>query len=413
MGFKFDKKTILIFLMTLGPGIITSAVDNDAGGITTYSIAGAHFGYSLLWTMIPIAILLIVIQEMGIRMGIATGKGLSDLIRENFKVKITMLLMIGLVLTNLGNVIAEFAGIAASGELFAIPKLILVPLCAIFVWILIVKGNYQSIERAFLVATLFYFCYVAAGIMSNPDWAEVARNVVTPQMAFEAAYITILVGLVGTTIPPWMQLYLQSAVVEKGVKKEQYQFSRIDVIIGSLITVVIMFFIIVATAALHPAGIRIETAGDAARALEPLAGAYATILFGVGLFVASLFAAAILPLSTAYFVCEAFGWNSGVNKTLKEAPEFYGLITFLLGIGALIILLPDIPLVRIMYFSQVLNGLMLPVILIMMLLLVNNKKLMGEHANGQWFNIFSIVSIVVLILLNLTMIGQAIGLIQS
>ncbi len=411
MDFKINKKMILLFLMTLGPGIITSAVDNDAGGITTYSIAGAEFGYRLLWTMLPIGVLLIVIQEMGIRMGIATGKGLSDLIRENFKVKITILLMIILVLTNLGNTIAEFAGIAASGELFGISKLLLVPLCAIFVWFLIVKGNYESIEKAFLVATLFYAAYVIAGVMANPDWGTIATAVVTPDLAFTAAYFTLIVGLVGTTIAPWMQFYLQSAVVEKGVQKEQMKFSRLDVILGSTITVIIMFFIIVATAAtLYGTGIQIETAADAAKSLAPLAGTWASVLFGIGLFVASLFAAAILPLATAYFVCEAFGWNSGVNKTMIEAPEFYGLITLLIAIGAGIILIPDIPLIDIMYWSQVLNGLVLPIILVMMISLINNKKLMGEYANGPISNLVIYIAAGVLILLNLAMILQAIGI---
>lgn len=405
-----DKKTIWLFLLALGPGIITSAVDNDAGGIATYSIAGSQFGYTLLWTLVPIAILLFVIQEMGIRMAIATGKGLSDLIREQFKVKITMLLMVGLVLTNLGNVIAEFAGIAASGEIFGISRLILVPICAIFVWLLIVKGNYKSIERAFLIACLFYITYVIAGFFVQPDWNRVGQSLAVPTIRFDPAYLAMIVALVGTTIAPWMQFYLQSAVVEKGLKKEQYAFSRLDVAIGSLITVVIMFFIIMTTAAtLHANNIPIESAADAAQALKPLAGVYASVLFAIGLFVASLFAAAILPLSTAYFVCEAFGWNSGVNKTLSEAPEFYGLITFLIGIGAVVILLPNIPLLSILFYSQLLNGLVLPVILILMLLLINNKKIMKEYANGFWSNLIGGGSVVLLILLTLGMMLQFIG----
>jgi Mn2+/Fe2+ NRAMP family transporter len=373
----------------------------------------AQFGYTLLWTLIPIGILLFVIQEMGIRMGIATGKGLSDLIRENFKVKITMALMIGLVFTNLGNVIAEFAGIAASGELFGISKFILVPLCAAFVWILIVKGTYEKIEKAFLVAVLFYATYVIAGVLAKPDWTAVGSHILSPTLSLETAYLTMIVGLVGTTIAPWMQFYLQSAVVEKGLSKEQLAFSAVDVLLGSVITMIIMFFIIIATAAtLHPAGLQIATAADAAAALGPLAGHYAEILFGIGLFVASLFAAAILPLATAYFVCEAFGWNSGVNKSMSDAPEFYGLITFLIVIGAAIILLPDIPLISIMYWSQVLNGLVLPFILVMMLLLVNNRKIMGAHANGPFFNAIAIVATVVLIALNAFMVLQAIGIVH-
>lgn len=412
MPLKIDKKIVLLFLVTLGPGIITSAVDNDAGGIATYSIAGARFGYSFLWTLIPIAILLMVIQEMGVRMGIITGKGLSDLIREHFRVKITILLMLGLVLTNLGNVIAEFAGIAASGELFGISKFLLVPLCAVFVWLLISKGNYKSIERAFLVACLFYISYVVAGLMAKPDWGKVTAHLVQPTISANPAYLMMLVGLIGTTIAPWMQFYLQSAVVEKGLRKEQYPFSRLDVIIGSLITIIIMFFIIVATATtLNPAGINVNSAAEAAQALKPLAGAYASILFGIGLFVASLFAAAILPLSTAYFVCEAFGWNSGVNKTVKEAPEFYGLITFLIALGAIIILIPNVPLIPIMYLSQVLNGIVLPVVLVMMLLLINNKKIMGSYTNGKAFNALAWGSAAVLSVLSIATVLQAVGII--
>ncbi len=412
MVFKISKKMILLFLITLGPGIITSAVDNDAGGIATYSIAGSQFGYSFLWTLIPIAFILIIIQEMGVRMGIITGKGLSDLIREHFRVKITMLLMLGLVITNLGNVIAEFAGIAASGEMFGISKFVLVPLCAIFVWVLIVKGNYKTMERAFLIACLFYISYVIAGIMSNPDWGIVAQNIIVPQINFNNAYLMMLVGLIGTTIAPWMQFYLQSAVVEKGIRKEQYQYSKADVIIGSLVTVIVMFFIIVTTAfTLHANGIIVNSAEDAALALKPFAGVYASVLFGLGLFMASLFAAAILPLATAYFVCEAFGWDSGVNKKFKEAPQFYGLITFLILIGALIIMIPNIPLIMIMYLSQVINGIMLPIILVMMLLIINNKKVMGEYVNGKWFNIAAWGSAIALSILSIMLVLQLLKII--
>jgi len=411
MAFKIDKRTILLFLVALGPGIITSAVDNDAGGIATYSIAGSHFGYSLLWTLVPIAILLFIIQEMGIRMGIVTGQGLSDLIRENFRVRVTIFLMAGLLLTNMGNVIAEFAGIAASGEMFSISKFILVPVCALFVWVLIVKGDYKLMEKAFLAATLFYITYVIAGLLANPDWGIVGQSIIIPQIDFTRDYLIILVALIGTTIAPWMQFYIQAAVVEKGLTKEQYQFSRVDVLIGSIITVVIMFFIIVATAAtLHANGIQVNSAEDAALALKPFAGIYASILFGLGLFIASLFAAAILPLATAYFVCEAFGWNSGVNKKFKEAPQFYAIITLLIAIGALIILIPDIPLLPILYFSQVINGLVLPVVLIMMLIIINNKKIMGEYTNGKVFNIFAWSAAIILSILSIVLVLQTMGL---
>jgi Mn2+/Fe2+ NRAMP family transporter len=411
MALKLNKKIILLFLVTLGPGIITSAVDNDAGGIATYSIAGSHFGYALLWTMIPIAILLFLVQEMGVRMGIVTGKGLSDLIRENFRVKITVLLMVGLIITNIGNVIAEFAGIAASGEIFGISKFILVPACAFFVWALIVKGNYKTLERAFLVACLFYVCYVIAGLMAKPDWMAIGKSMVTPTISTDAAYLMLIVGLVGTTIAPWMQFYLQSAVVEKGLKKEQYAYSKIDVLLGSAITVIIMFFIIVATAAtLFANGIAVNSAEDAALALKPLAGVYASALFAIGLFVASLFAAAILPLATAFFVCEGFGWNSGVNKKIREAPQFYGLITFLIVAGAAIILLPNIPLLPIMYLSQVINGLMLPIIMVLMLVLINNKKIMGQYSNGIGFNIAAGIATIALSALSIIMALQFFGI---
>jgi Mn2+/Fe2+ NRAMP family transporter len=411
MALKLNKKIILLFLVTLGPGIITSAVDNDAGGIATYSIAGSHFGYALLWTMIPIAILLFLVQEMGVRMGIVTGKGLSDLIRENFRVKITVLLMVGLIITNIGNVIAEFAGIAASGEIFGISKFILVPACAFFVWALIVKGNYKTLERAFLVACLFYVCYVIAGLMAKPDWMAIGKSMVTPTISTDAAYLMLIVGLVGTTIAPWMQFYLQSAVVEKGLKKEQYAYSKIDVLLGSAITVIIMFFIIVATAAtLFANGIAVNSAEDAALALKPLAGVYASALFAIGLFVASLFAAAILPLATAFFVCEGFGWNSGVNKKIREAPQFYGLITFLIVVGAAIILWPNIPLLPIMYLSQVINGLMLPIIMVLMLVLINNKKIMGQYSNGIGFNIAAGIAIIALSALSIIMALQFFGI---
>jgi len=413
MALKLDKKILLLFLMTIGPGIITSAVDNDAGGIATYSIAGSHFGYAFLWTMIPIAIVLIIIQEMGVRMAIATGKGLSDLIRENFRVKITFALMAGLLITNLGNVIAEFAGIAASGELFGISKLLLVPACAVFVWVLIVKSNYKSMEKAFLIACLFYISYVIAGLMANPDWGMIGASMVKPTIVFESAYLLMLVGLVGTTIAPWMQFYLQSAVVEKGLQKESLKYSRLDVILGSIVTVIIMFFIIIATATtLFSHGIAVDTAKDAALALGPFAGNYATVLFGIGLFIASLFAAAILPLATAFFVSEAFGWNSGVNKKFHEAPQFYTIITVLIAVGAAIIMIPNVPLIPIMYISQVINGLLLPVILIMMLLIINDKKVMGEYTNGKVFNIIAWTSAIALSALSILLVLQTTGILN-
>ncbi|MEW6295148.1 MAG: Nramp family divalent metal transporter [Candidatus Diapherotrites archaeon] len=382
------KIQLLIFFGVLGPGIITSAVDNDAGGIATYSIAGAHFGYSLLWTMIPIAVILVVVQEMNARMGIVTGKGLADLIRENFGLRITFFVMAALFFTNLTNTVAEFAGIAAASELFGITKFIAVPLGALFVWLLIVRGTYKNVEKAFLFAVLFYFAYIIAGLMIQPDWLEVGKAVVNPSIQIDSSYLMIIVGLIGATIAPWMQFYLQASIAEKGIKPEELHFSRMDVILGSIVTVIIMLFIIVTTATvLHPHGIRIDSAENAAKALGPLAGNYASSLFALGLLAASVFAAAILPLATAYYVCEGFGFESGVNKKIREAPQFYSLFTAMILVGAGLILIPNIPLISIMYWSQVLNGILLPIVLILMLYLINNKKLMGPYVNGTKMNI--------------------------
>ncbi|MFH1256196.1 MAG: Nramp family divalent metal transporter [Candidatus Diapherotrites archaeon] len=417
---KLRWKSFLIFLAVLGPGIITAAVDNDAPGIATYSIAGATFEFNLLWSLVPIMILLIIIQEMCIRMGIVTGKGLSDLIREKFGVKITFILVVGLFITNFGNVIAEFAGIAASSQLFAASsnflvgsiQFLVVPLCAIFIWLLVVQGNYKSVEKAFLAATLFYFSYVLAGIMAAPDWMEVASKTIAPTIEFSHEYLLLFVGLVGTTIAPWMQFYLQAAVVEKGVKKEELKFSRADVVLGSLVTIVVAFFIIVTTAStLFKNGVRIETAADAASALAPLAGVYASYLFSFGLFIAALFAAAILPLSTAFVVCESFGWDSGIDRRFREAPEFYTIFTALIVLGAVIVLLPGIPIIPIMLFSQVLNGILLPFVLIFMLLLINDKKLMGEHTNSKLFNVIAWASSAFLIILSIILVASTLAMV--
>ena len=380
-------KKIVIFLSIIGPGIITANVDNDAGGIATYSIAGAHFGYSLLWSLIPITIALIVVQEMSARMGAITGKGLAELIRENYGVKITFWLMVFLFLTDLGNTAAEFAGWAASNELFGINKYISVPVGATLVWLLVVKGTYRIVEKIFLVICAVYFVYIPAAFLAKPDWSRVALETIRPSFQFNTAYIVTIIGVVGTTIAPWMQFYLQSSVVEKGVRKEQYWASRIDVIVGCFLTDLVALFIIVACGAtLFPAGIRIESAKDAAISLAPIAGKYASILFAVGLANASLFSASILPLATAYYICEGMGWESGVSKSFKEAPQFLWLYTILIAIGALIVLIPNAPLISIMWISQVINGMMLPFVLIFMLFLINKTELMGEYTNSKTFN---------------------------
>ncbi len=399
-------RNFLLFLAIMGPGIITSNVDNDAGGIATYSLAGAHFGYTLLWSLIPITLALIVIQEMCARMAVATGKGLADLIRENFGVKITFHLMWILLVVNLLNVMAEFAGVAASLEIFNINKFFTVPLAALFVWTLVVKGTYKTVEKIFLTACLFYVTYIFSGFIAKPEWTEVFRQTIRPEITFDLKYSVMLVGIIGTTIAPWMQFYLQSSIVDKGISIEQYKHVRMDVVGGSILAPIVAFFIVVACAAtLFKAGITIESAKDAAVALEPLAGKYAKILFSFGLFNASIFAASVLPLSTAYCICEGMGWNAGVDKRFEEAPEFFGLYTALIAIGAGVVLIPNFPLLKIMYFSQVGNGILLPFILIFMLILINDKSLMGEFTNNRVLNIFTWLTVIVIIALTLLMVG--------
>ncbi|MBX7235627.1 MAG: Nramp family divalent metal transporter [Caldilineales bacterium] len=391
---------LLLLLSIVGPGIITANVDNDAGGITTYSVAGAHYGYSLLWMMPLVALALIVVQEMSARLGVVTGKGLSDLIRESLGVKIAALILGILVFANLANTVSEFAGVAASMEIFGVSKFISVPVAALLVWVLIVKANYRWVERVFLIASALYFSYVASGIMAKPDWGEVAKALVTPSFRFDGGYIIIFVTIIGTTIAPWMQFYQQSSIVDKGLKVIDYGYERIDVVIGSLFAVVVAAFIMIACAAtLYANGARIETAQDAAMALRPLAGPYAASLFALGLLNASVFSAAILPLSTAYVVCEAFGWEAKISRSWDEAPIFFSLYTGLIVVGAAIILLPIKSLVQTMLASQTLNGVLLPVILVVMLRLINNRRLMGPMVNGRAFNVLAWVIVIVLVVL--------------
>jgi NRAMP (natural resistance-associated macrophage protein)-like metal ion transporter len=401
-GFDLRRhwKGFLLFMAVAGPGIITSNVDNDAGGIATYSMAGSHFGYHLLWSLIPIMVALVIIQEMSARMGVVTGKGLSDLIRERFGVKVTVYVLMGVVLTNFGNVIAEFAGIASSLEIFHLSKYVSVPVGAVLVWLLVVKGTYRSVEKIFLYACLFYVTYIISGFLSRPDWGEIGKSLVRPEFDFSSGRLGMIIGLVGTTIAPWMQFYLQASIVEKNVMTKDYKSSRLDVIFGSIVVTVVAGFIILTCAAtLFKAGIRVETAADAALALKPLAGKYCSALFAFGLLNASLFAASILPLSTAFLVCEGLGWENGVNKKFSEAPQFYGLYSLLIFLGAGIILLPKIPLFSVMYISQIVNGIVLPAILVFMLLLINNKKLMGEYANKRTYNIISWATVAILTVL--------------
>jgi len=398
-------KRFVFLLSIIGPGIITANIDNDAGGIATYSIAGAHFGYALLWTLIPTTIALIVVQEMSARMGAITGKGLADLIRENYGVKTIFWLMIALLITDLGNTAAEFAGWAASCELFGINKHIAVPIGALFVWLIVVKGSYRVFEKIFLFVCAVYLVYIPAAFMAKPDWSAVMTETVKPTFQFNSPYLLMVIGMVGTTITPWMQFYLQSAVVEKGVRKEQYWASRIDVIFGCFMTDIVAFFIIVACGAtLFKAGVKIDSAEAAAASLAPIAGKYASYLFALGLANASLFAASILPLATAYYICEGFGWEAGVNKTFKEAPQFMWLYTLLIAIGALIVLIPKAPLIAIMWVSQVVNGIMLPFVLVFMLSLINKQELMEEYTNSKTFNVIAWITAVLMILLTVALV---------
>lgn len=403
---NINWKNVAIFMAVIGPGIITANVDNDAGGITTYTLAGANFGYALLWSLIPITIALMIVQEMVARMGVVTGKGLADLIRENFGVKTTFYIMIALIIANFGNVLAEFAGVAAGGEIFGISRYLLVPVVAVFVWFLVVKGNYKSTEKIFLWACLFYLTYIVSGFMSKPDWTDVAKNTILPITNFSMAYVMMLIGLIGTTIAPWMQFYLQSSIVEKGVKVEEYKYSKWDVYVGIIMTDVVAFFIVLTSAIIFfkYGPNYVQTAEQAAMALAPLAGKYATYIFGFGLLNASIFAASILPISTAYSVCEGIGFESGVNKKFKEAPQFYGLYTLLIVLGATIILLPGVSLIGIMYISQVVNGILLPFILTYMLLLVNKKKLMGTYVNTKTQNIIAWGSVIIVNILTVVMV---------
>jgi Mn2+/Fe2+ NRAMP family transporter len=385
---KLSRKRLLLFLAVLGPGLITANVDNDAGGITTYSVAGAEFGYSILWTLIPITILLVIVQEMCARMGAVTGKGLADLIRESFGIKITFLIMLGLLVANFATTVSEFAGIAAAGEIFGLSRYILVPLCAVIVVALILRSNYRFLERILLLMIVFYVSYIASGMMANPNWSEVAMHVVTPSFIFTSAYLVVLIGVIGTTITPWMQFYLQSSIVEKGIRSQDYKYSRVEVMLGCIMTDVVSFFIIVACAAtLFTSGVAIGSASDAALALGPLAGHFAETLFALGLFGAGLFGAFILPLATAFYVCEAFGWESGVNKKFSEARQFYSVIGAMVAFSVIVILIPGMPLIQLMLTSQVINGLVLPVILVAIVKIINNDRIMGDYVNSRFYNV--------------------------
>ncbi len=400
---------LALLLAVLGPGIITANVDNDAGGITTYSMAGARYGYGLLWMLPLVVIALIIVQEMSARLGVITGKGLADLMRESLGVRTTGIVIILLLFVNLANTISEFAGVAASLNIFGVNKFISVPIAAVLVWLLIVKGNYKTVEKVFLVASAIYLCYVISGFLGKPNWSEVGTAFITPKFHFDAEYVTIFVTIIGTTIAPWMQFYQQSSIVDKGIKPSEYGYEKLDVIVGSLFAVFVAAFIVISCAAtiwmvnssgqLGALGLKIDDAAQAAAALKPLASGFASALFAVGLLNASLFSAAILPLSTAYTICEAFGWESGVSRKWKEAPIFFTIYTSFIIVGAIAVLLPIKNLVQTMMVSQTLNGILLPIILITMLKLINDKRLMGKFKNGLALNVITWIVVVLLIVL--------------
>ncbi len=401
---RFFKK-IAIFFSVLGPGIITANIDNDASGITTYSVAGARFGLSLLWTLIPTTISLIVIQEMVARMGVVTGKGLSDLIRERYGVKVTFYMMLGLFIANLGTTVANLSGWAASMQILGLSKYIMIPAGALAIWLLVTKGTYRFVERILLVACVLYFGYVVAGIMAHPDWKEVTKSLFIPDIKADPQYIMLTIAIIGTTITPWMQFYLQSSIAEKGIKKEDYGASRLDVVIGCSITDIVSFFIIVTCATLlFPKGIRINEASEAALALRPFAGELSSVIFAVSLANASILGAIIVPLATSYYTCEAMGWEAGVNKTFKEAPQFMWIYTSMIVIAALLVMIPGAPLVTLMVLSSVLNGLILPFVLVYALRLSNDRSLMGRYTNSRAFNIIAWLTVITVIVLSVLMV---------
>jgi Mn2+/Fe2+ NRAMP family transporter len=399
------RPRLLVYLAILGPGMITANAGNDAGGIATFASIGAEFGYSLLWILIPITISLGIVQEMCARMGAVTGKGLADLIRERFGVRWTALVMLALLIANGGVTVSEFVGIAAATELFGVSPFVTVPMAAIAIWWLVVKGSYKKVERAFLLMSLVFLGYIVSAFLSKPDWSAVAVGMVKPSFSMDHAFLFAFVAVIGTTISPYMQVFVQSSVVEKGVTIDNYKKTKIDVWVGTIFAILIVFFIVVSTAAtLNKAGIQVTTAADAAHALRPLAGRYAQTLFGLGLLGASMLAAGVLPLATAYSISEALGFEKGVSRSFREAPIFLGTFTFLVAVGAAIAVIPNLPLIRVLLVTQVINGLLLPVVLFAVLRLVNDRELMGEHVNGPLHNVLAWATAIIVTILSLAFI---------
>ena len=399
------RPRLLIYLAILGPGMITANAGNDAGGIATFASVGAEHGYKLLWILLPLTISLGIVQEMCARMGAVTGKGLADLIRERFGVRWTALVMLALLIANGGVTVSEFVGIAAATELFGVPRYVSVPIAAISIWWLVVKGSYKRVERVFLLMSLVFLGYVVSAFLAHPAWGTIAHEVVRPRFDFTSAYLFTFVAIVGTTISPYMQVFVQSSVVEKGVTAEDYPLTRLDVWVGTVFAVTIVFFIVISTAAtLYVRGEHVETAAQAAQALKPLAGSYAEALFAVGLFGASMLAAGVLPLATAYSISEALGFEKGVSSSFREAPIFVGIFTFLVALGAVVAMMPGLPLIRVLLVTQVINGLLLPVILIAVLRLVNDRELMGQHVNGLIYNLAAWLTTIIVSVLSLLLI---------
>lgn len=402
-----SKSKFLMILSIIGPGLITANAGNDAGGVTTYSVVGAHYGYSMLWGMFVIAIGLAVIQEMNARMAVVTGKGLSDLIRERFGVKWAFFAMLTLLIANLGVCIADFAGIAASLELFGISKYISIPLLSVLIWFLLTRGNYSKAEKVFLILTITFFCYIITAFLVKPNWGHVITSIVKPQAKFDKGYFLVLIGMVGTTITPYMQFYLQSSIVDKGISLKEYKYEKLDVYIGTAWGILIALFITICTAeTLFKMGINIDTAQDAAAALGPLAGNYSVILFAIGLFGASFLACCIIPLSTAYAICEAFGFESGVDNKIKEAPVFFGLLLFMILVSAIVVLIPNISLISIILITQQLAGILCPVVLIFMINLVNDTEVMGKYVNSTIQNFIAKATVALIMVLTVLALGS-------
>ncbi len=410
-GRTLSDYRLFAYLAVLGPGIIAANAGNDASGIATYSSIGAGFGFTLLWAFIPMLLSLLVVQEMCVRMGVVTGQGLADLIREQFGVRWTVVVMLALLVANTGVIVSEFVGIAQAAELFGVSRLIAVPIASVLVWWLVVKGTQKRVERVFLAMSLVFFGYILAAFLAGPDWGEVGRGFVTPTFTMDTAYLFMLIALIGTTITPFMQVYVQSSVVEKGLDKDDLPLVRVDVIVGTTFAVVIAAFIVIATGAtLHGTGItELESAADAAEALVPVVGTYAKYLFAVGLLGAAMLAMGVLPLATAYSMSEALGFEKGLSRSFREAPIFLGIFTALVIFGGIIAMIPGIPQIRLLIFTQMVNGLLLPIILVAIVKLANNKEIMGEHTNSRAFNILAILIAAVVSALSLLLIAYSIA----